>query len=72
MAQKTPTELAREVQQEVGILRTELGFVKQVLERTDLTSLRERLAVLEDRVLGAALALLSSLLVNLIALLVKK
>lgn len=53
MAGKTPTELndlITEVREQVAVLDTRVGLMKDGLERANLDEVRERLAVLDHRV----------------------
>ena len=43
-------EMARKAQQDLGLLQKELEGVKKEIDQAELSRLRERLAVLEDRV----------------------
>lgn len=46
----TPTEMAHEAQKQIATLRAEFDIRQTVLEKLNLSELRERIAVLEDRV----------------------
>jgi len=50
MASPSPTELARSLQKELLVLRTEFSTLKDMIDEVELQRLRERLAVIEDRV----------------------
>ena len=43
-------EMARKAQQDLALLQKELEGVKKEIDQAELSRLRERLAVLEDRV----------------------
>ncbi len=53
MAGKSPTELndlITEVREQVAVLGSRVGLLKDDIDRADLTNIRQRLAVIEDRV----------------------
>ena len=50
MPSPTPTELARDAHTQVGLLEKDVVRLREEAERLDPLQLRERLAVLEDRV----------------------
>ena len=50
MPSPTPTELARDALTKVGLLEKDVVRLQEEAERLDPLQLRERLAVLEDRV----------------------
>jgi molecular chaperone DnaK (HSP70) len=53
MAGKTPTELndlITEVREQVAVLDTRVGLMKDEIDRADFAGIRQRLAVIEHRV----------------------